>query len=371
MRENHHKVVYLLGAGASYGKRRSNRNWHYSEAEGDIIEGLPIIREIPQRLDFIRNRLKKKMVSVKENESELCANNIFVNCHLKSVLEQLITDFAWLINNVEKVESIDTFAKMLYDENRVEELNKLKLLESILFVIEQSENLPDSRYDDFIYHSMLDRDYILDDRMRILNWNYDVQLLISLRKFLPNKKTNNYSQLKWYTNLLDAKKDAYDGANRPVPQIVMLNGIANFEDGIDITKYNSFSDDLLLEILLRYSHGIKVGFKQPQTSLSFAWDSFETGFGSTKKILHSMVHDAEYVVVVGYSFPKCNREIDRLAFAQMPYLKKVYIQDPNSGAVKESISSLLSSMDGPSSSVELIEKDSSHFITVKEIMGFV
>lgn len=43
------------------------------------------------------------------------------------------------------------------------------------------------------------------------------------------------------------------------------------------------------------------------------------------------------MVVIGYSFPYFNREIDRNIFKVMPYLKKVYIQDKNPNAVMQSI----------------------------------
>ena len=50
---------------------------------------------------------------------------------------------------------------------------------------------------------------------------------------------------------------------------------------------------------------------------------------------------AEIVVVIGYSFPFFNRQVDRLLFNNMDYLRKIYIQDPNSGRIKQSLLSVL------------------------------
>ena len=37
---------------------------------------------------------------------------------------------------------------------------------------------------------------------------------------------------------------------------------------------------------------------------------------------------AEILVVIGYSFPFFNREIDKIIFSEMPTIKKIYFQDP-------------------------------------------
>ena len=46
-------------------------------------------------------------------------------------------------------------------------------------------------------------------------------------------------------------------------------------------------------------------------------------------------------VVIGYSFPYFNREIDRAIFAEMPNLKTIYIQDPSPDAVEPSLRAIL------------------------------
>ena len=48
------------------------------------------------------------------------------------------------------------------------------------------------------------------------------------------------------------------------------------------------------------------------------------------------------LVVIGYSFPYFNREVDRTIVQNMKNLEKVYIQDPYCEDVKESFEAVLS-----------------------------
>ena len=45
------------------------------------------------------------------------------------------------------------------------------------------------------------------------------------------------------------------------------------------------------------------------------------------------IEDADILVVIGYTFPFFNREIDRMIFSQMECLQKIYIQDPNANNI--------------------------------------
>ena len=50
------EIVYLLGAGASRGKRITDNNPNHFDIDFDenhIIEGLPLVYEIPDRLEYI------------------------------------------------------------------------------------------------------------------------------------------------------------------------------------------------------------------------------------------------------------------------------------------------------------------------------
>lgn len=101
-----------------------------------------------------------------------------------------------------------------------------------------------------------------------------------------------------------------------------------------------------------------------KTHLSFAWE-YSPNNEKLKTILAKNVEDTEIVVVIGYSFPFFNREMDRYIFSKMGKLKKVYIQDINPEAVKQSIQAVL-----PNEKKVFIEpiRDCGQFFSAKRIV---
>lgn len=73
--------------------------------------------------------------------------------------------------------------------------------------------------------------------------------------------------------------------------------------------------------------------------LSFAWEDSPGTF--IKQRIQNVSRDALVVVVIGYSFPYVNREMDRFIFGQMPKLSTVYVQDINANDVIDSVRSVL------------------------------
>lgn len=91
------EVVYLLGAGASYGTRLLDK-------AGNIIEfstGLPIIKEIGQAVGLLCRKLTSN-IDYSKNE-------------LGCVTPLLVEELKWLQTQCYKYETIDTFAKELAD----------------------------------------------------------------------------------------------------------------------------------------------------------------------------------------------------------------------------------------------------------------
>lgn len=76
-----------------------------------------------------------------------------------------------------------------------------------------------------------------------------------------------------------------------------------------------------------------------KNALSFAWEGCNPEF---EKSYISKVMDAEVLVIIGYSFPYFNREVDKNIVRNMVNLKKAYIQDPYCEDVKESFEAVLS-----------------------------
>lgn len=74
--------------------------------------------------------------------------------------------------------------------------------------------------------------------------------------------------------------------------------------------------------------------------LSFAWESTVRQKEMITTI-NQITSDTDAVVVIGYSFPYFNREIDRAIFSKIPSLKTIYIQDPNPESVEPSLRAVL------------------------------
>ena len=53
------------------------------------------------------------------------------------------------------------------------------------------------------------------------------------------------------------------------------------------------------------------------------------------------IYDTETLIVIGYSFPYVNSDMDSFILQNMPGLRNVYIQDPNYEEVKERIETMI------------------------------
>ena len=88
-------VTYLIGAGASAGKR--------IKTNGQIIEGLPCVKEIPKRLSTLSSQFN----SAKSNFSGA----------RRSDIENLNTTISKLFEASSRHSTIDTYAKKLFLRN--------------------------------------------------------------------------------------------------------------------------------------------------------------------------------------------------------------------------------------------------------------
>ncbi len=321
------KVVYLLGAGASYGKRLKPDSSQVGEVHNTIAEGLPLVSEIPSRLDYIIDLIKNTSVSTNSFSSR----------------DSLIKDLQWLKDKSAVHATIDTFAKKLYLIDEDYKCNKVKLLLSIFFIIEQLINKPDSRYDTF-FASVLNRNLKILDDISILTWNYDSQFEIVYKEYKKNRVSWDYrNDLK----LMDLKRNLYDPYEMKIkdPSIFKINGTANFRENGSLAAEYSYDENLLdqthLEFILKkYEEQNNQHDRTDITRLSFAWENeWDNKYTST---LQSSIKGTETAVVIGYTFPFFNREVDRKISSFMPDLKKIYIQDPNALMIKQFVPSVLS-----------------------------
>ena len=337
------KIVYLLGAGASFGIRDKKKPTieirgvdddmdilrTYVEYEyANIIEGLPLVSEITGRLSFWANKLKEYKTHGKKTE------HIYAGMSFDRALDKLIEDLTWLKTESSNHATIDTFAKKLYLKNQRDEFYKVESLLSVFFILEQVINKKDGRYDTFLA-SVLDAKLIIDDRIKILTWNYDSQFELAYKEY-GDAKNKNTKWVRQKLGIKDLKVQDYDVNST----IFKLNGTANFLEQVDISQHNELSERLLDDLFFSYFGDKDIQVKNSR--VSFAWDNANYTTKIYTEALTNAVKDAEVLVVIGYTFPFFNREIDREIFKYMPNLKKIYIQDPNAEQIISSLDSLYS-----------------------------
>jgi len=83
----------------------------------------------------------------------------------------------------------------------------------------------------------------------------------------------------------------------------------------------------------------RIMYLKHPSSLSFAWEGNDEEDSFINKVIQS-ANDTVALVVVGYSFPFFNRDIDRRIVGSMKNLKRVYFQTPDADNLKERFQAL-------------------------------
>ena len=321
------KIVYLFGAGASFGKRSvHNKN--------EILEGIPIVTEIPIQIDRLINRIKESYSYTDESPTVETSN-------LKKIIEEL----NWLKESSENHQTIDTYAKKLKIQlgAPTKEYNRLKTSLSIFLTLVQILNKPDSRYDAFFANILGDKFDKLPDNVSVLSWNYDCQFELAYKEYSQSKHLNDL----WNELNISSKttENEMDRAIMPF-SITKLNGTAllykteilNHSSFLD-PYYNEDKNESQIDYIYR-TYFENLSRREANHAMSFAWENNTSKNFSEK--YRNIAFEAEYLVIIGYSFPYFNREVDRDIIQRMVKLKKVYIQDPYCKDVKESFEAALS-----------------------------
>ncbi|MDX1941836.1 MAG: hypothetical protein SFU99_14845, partial [Saprospiraceae bacterium] len=269
--------------------------------------------------------------------------------------------------------TVDTFAKKLFLRNKPEDKNNLYSLKYLLgcfFVYEQIELKSywdqftstgrkdvftptrtsyegqkvqkDFRYDVFLSTLLSEKDIILDERIKVISWNYDSQFEIAYQEFNPNSLLKVYP----HPNLFN------DFNLNKSPQIVKLNGTATYlyseknrrSDDESIFKpmyeLNELKADMnygalpsFFDMLRLYSDWLNTKKEDYIPFINFAWEKNVLS-KKTLEFAKEIMHQTEVLVVIGYSFPNFNRTID-LELLKDTFFNRVYIQ-----TVKENIDDL-------------------------------
>lgn len=296
--ESFTKVVYWLGAGAS-------------------CQALPIVGEMP---NAFRNQ-PDWVVSIYHQAQGAPWFNLYRERMKKYAVA------------AEKYGTIDTYARSLFLLKKHEELDDLKLHLAMFFLIEQAVetktfrqgNLPSNKYAkpdqiDKRYMTwlaqVLDNDGVISPRVRIISWNYDLQVehALGLYQGLANlSKVHEAERFGVYPALEHSDAKPMDN-----PALIHLNGIAgqavinNATQALYDNLISGNPVDYLKHLFERYN-----GYNTKERTMlhamsdtfNFAWEDNKISKAGIELATKSF-QNARVLVIIGYSFPAFNRTID-------------------------------------------------------------
>ncbi|MCB2206754.1 MAG: hypothetical protein KQH67_00545 [Bacteroidetes bacterium] len=293
------KFTYLLGAGAS-------------------AEAIPVVKKFKERADQFKVELDD--FTTKEFSS-------------LDYLSDFGLKFTEYVNESENFSTIDTLAKYYFLKDR-QKFEELKRLLSLYFTFEQLlfEKF-DYRYLVFLT-TILKQSSFFPDNIKIITWNYDFQFELAGMHFSKDtfntdghgNEVKSVPLMEYYptlgTDIIPAAEEI---------DILHLNGIAGFFfDTKGKFNFSAFHN-MEKEIVGNFISNVVNLNRSHNSLLSFAWEGGQAGFRNRIELAKEIAQETTHLVIIGYSFPFFNREIDKeimSALVQTPYIQKIYYQDP-------------------------------------------
>lgn len=325
-------VTYYIGAGASAGKRGER---------GEIIEGLPCVNEIMKRLDRLINRITQAQFHLEDRNwrmPNLQLNNLN---DWEDAKQRLLADLSLLRNACKRNATIDTYAKKLVLQERRAELEHVERLLTFYFEVEQIMENPDSRYDTYFANILQNRQQF-PANIKVISWNYDSQLEIAYHEYDEEHRLNIGSKLSLDYRQYDILKlngSATFQGQEYLPEYILKcredmkkPGHQNIYGDVDVRMENILPDLILLYLL--YVGAINP-LRENNTNLSFAFDYNQLSDVMLQRA-NEIIEATEVLVIIGYTFPFFNREVDRMVLDLLDPDTEIYIQDMYPERVRQS-----------------------------------
>lgn len=292
-------ITYYLGAGAS------------AEAMplvNEIIINGKAISGIPQAFGHLANKLKA-------NQSISSENIRYYNYIISNLIQ--IAEKSLLFG------TIDTYAKYLFLTDKVK-LKDLKNTIIFFFLYKQCiERGYDKRTLIFLTTVLQDKN-IFPPNIKLLSWNYDFQMEIAAENFVKpsfNRVAGNFKRSRPLLEHFPSHGKLVD----PVFDLIHLNGCAGY---YQIEK--NYSEYVFDEKITNLETLFLICQKAEMDNfLNFAWEKNSVSESAITKA-EQIAEITDVLVVIGYTFPVFNREIDNRIFRKLNTKKnlKIYFQDP-------------------------------------------
>ena len=330
-------ITYLFGAGAS-------------------AYTMPTFEDLPERIGLARQFIESNY-SFGSDDRITVKNGVEVQKEV--VKEVIIRELDHLTKQAGRQATIDTYAKTLWLQGRETDFTKLRFFLSLFFGIEQKRMGTDLRYQNFFVSLLSQHSFRFPSQIKFLSWNYDLQMEAAFEE-IAIRGGHNISFDVFNSENFELTKDGFNS--------VKLNGASYWRENgnlVPIIKH-PFSqevapDDLDYAMLYVYHHFMSnAGTWSRKLALGFSW----LRSSNTLHQIRDVYDQTKILVVIGYSFPFFNREVDRTIIRAMK-LDKVYIQNPRAEEVKQSFISILP--DKPGLPIELLTAKSKQFFLPPEL----
>lgn len=309
------QIAYLFGAGAS-------------------AQVLPTVKEMPERIKVVRDFIEANYIFEK-NETLLIRADIQVNKN--ECKAYLLEGLDNLYDKAKAYSTIDTYAKKLNILNKSREIEELIFFLALYFNIEQKIVGVDPRYETFLVSILNFSTYKFPDNLKFLTWNYDLQMEAA-HELIENSGNDSFSFSLFNTEKRELSQEKFASFK--------LNGSSNFAGRFD--DFLPLVKSLNTKVCRNTDLDFPLGFGYVHTknrnrvydgyiNLNFAWYKN----GDYLNTVSSICELTEVLVVIGYSFPFFNREVDRQIIRKMSKLSKIYIQDCYPENIKSRFLSIL------------------------------
>ncbi len=302
------KILYILGAGAS-------------------AQALPIARSVGAENEFLKPKIPGLAYSLTEVDLKALFSEVVTPTYPEKVT-RMKQQFIELSEKANAFGDVDTYAKFLLLKGMMEEFQSLKKTLSQFFSVKQLiAKVRDQRYLPWMINIMNRSRF--PENVKILSWNYDFQVELATEHFGQLEDINlggtsfSYSPsfIKHYPNLDPTFSEFHELS------LLHLNGIAGYfrNDLLDVGSVFQNKAKTSQEKLLDFMEA-----KNIDNTIRFAWEG-DNNHSKLLERVNVMIEGTSILVVIGYSFPFFNREVDKKIFDKLKLstsFKKIYYQDP-------------------------------------------
>ncbi len=294
----------------------SNKNITYYVGAGASAEALPLVNDL-----IIENQVIRGIpYSFREFARSLAKDTEIKEANFKyrDYIMDNLHDFA---DQSELFGTIDTYAKYLFLNDK-ERLRDLKNTLIFFFLHQQCLKFSVDKRALIFLTTILQHNSVFPSNINIISWNYDFQIETAAQRFVIPKFDSVGGSFKRTPPLIE-HFPANGVLVSPEYKLVHLNGCAGYYKSENYSEY--VYDGKIKDI-----NSLFDVHKNGMTEfLNFAWENNEVSETAIQRA-EQIAQKTDVLVVIGYTFPVFNREIDRRIFQQLKSKVglKIYFQDP-------------------------------------------